>query len=226
MSGPKISWVIRSVPVGMKYYEITSERGTLLADGWREANLDTRHIDAVGVGTGENWDTLAGSATRVAEGYLFGSSTMDPGRVLSLPNAYNGFAGIDDTLRATIVDEELEIIEIEVSFEGIAPTLRADFGGDGIVEETLDLLLWQAGYANFPGNATRFEGDADGDGFVSGIDFLIWQQEFGLGYRPPFAAVAEPASVTLALWATWLVALRRGRSELVARPKGISYSHA
>ena len=215
------------VPVGMKYYEIASERGTLLADGWREANLDAQQIDAVGVGSGENWDTLAGSATRVAEGYLLGSSTMDPGRVLSLPNAYNGFAGIDDTLRATIVDEELEIIEIEVSFEGIAPTLRADFGGDGIVEETLDLLLWQAGYANFPGNATRGQGDADGDGFVSGSDFLIWQQEFGLGYRPPIAeAVAEPTSVTLALWVSCLVALRRRRCESGTRPIGIGHSDA
>jgi hypothetical protein len=59
--------------------------------------------------------------------------------------------------------------------------------------------------------ATYLNGDADGDGAVTGKDFLIWQREFGSGEIVPLGAVAavpEPGSLALAALAN-LALLRR-----------------
>ncbi len=59
----------------------------------------------------------------------------------------------------------------------------ADFDMDGDVDSD-DLGLWETAYASTD------VGDANGDGRSDGLDFLIWQQQFGLGVVPSPAAVS------------------------------------
>ncbi len=63
-----------------------------------------------------------------------------------------------------------------------------------------DLAIWEAGFS--AAGMSHAEGDADGDMGVDGIDFLIWQQEYGLGLSPLAASstVPEPVSGMLCLW--------------------------
>jgi hypothetical protein len=78
------------------------------------------------------------------------------------------------------------------------PALQADFDHNNYVHSA-DLALWQGGYGMTSG-ATYLNGDADGDGAVTGRDYLIWQREFGSGAIVPLSAataVPEPTSATL-----------------------------
>ena len=54
--------------------------------------------------------------------------------------------------------------------------------------------LGRPAYRRFNGNATHRDGDATGDGFVNGADFLFWQQEFGTGVGEDAAGDTAPAS--------------------------------
>jgi hypothetical protein len=54
------------------------------------------------------------------------------------------------------------------------------------------------------------QGDADGDGKVTGLDFLRWQQEY-TGVFPAVAAVPEPSIFTLAPFALLGAGFRRRR---------------
>jgi hypothetical protein len=80
------------------------------------------------------------------------------------------------------------------------PALQADFDHNNYVHSA-DLALWQAGYGMTSG-ATFQNGDADGDGAVTGRDYLIWQREFGSGEIVPLSAVAavpEPAGLAVSM---------------------------
>ncbi len=56
-----------------------------------------------------------------------------------------------------------------------------------------DLAIWQGAFG------TTAAGDANADAASNGSDFLIWQRNFGQSSAvSAFAAVPEPASVTLA----------------------------
>lgn len=90
------------------------------------------------------------------------------------------------------------------------PALQADFDHNNYVDST-DLALWQAGYGMASG-ATYQNGDADGDGAVTGRDFLIWQREYGSGEIVPLTAVVTvPEPMTAALGVLMLVSLAARR---------------
>jgi hypothetical protein len=98
------------------------------------------------------------------------------------------------------------------------PALRADFDHNNYVDAA-DLALWQAGYGTTSG-ATYENGDADGDGAVTGRDFLIWQREHGSGEIVPLSAVAavpEPSGVVLGIALMSLAKKPRGRSPWALR---------
>jgi hypothetical protein len=74
--------------------------------------------------------------------------------------------------------------------KGIIPA-PADFEEDGDVDAA-DLALWSAGFGAASG-ATHGQGDADGDGAVTGCDFMIWQRQLaGPAPLPVATAVPEP----------------------------------
>lgn len=78
-----------------------------------------------------------------------------------------------------------------------AETLLADFNLDLSVDDQ-DLAVWEGGFGS-PGS--REDGDANGDGLVTGADFLVWQREYVAGV-PGLAAelgVPEPATCALLL---------------------------
>lgn len=91
----------------------------------------------------------------------------------------------------------------------IAPP-RADFDLDNDVDGN-DFLVWQRG-VGLSENATRQQGDANGDGRVDGADLAILQTQFGLSPAVAAAsAVPEPAGICLALFALGWAASRRRR---------------
>ncbi|QDS96800.1 matrixin family metalloprotease [Adhaeretor mobilis] len=74
------------------------------------------------------------------------------------------------------------------------PALQADFDHNNLVDVS-DLGLWQTGYGAATG-AMDQDGDANGDGAVTGKDLLIWQGESGVLSSTALKgvlAVPEPA---------------------------------
>ncbi|MDC0936774.1 PEP-CTERM sorting domain-containing protein [Pirellulales bacterium] len=88
-------------------------------------------------------------------------------------------------------------------------SLLADFDGNGVVDGN-DLAALEMNFGTSSG-AVKSDGDANGDGAVTGIDFLKWQQEAGSGTSAGNAAsVPEPSGTVLVLLAaTGALAARR-----------------
>jgi parallel beta-helix repeat protein len=86
------------------------------------------------------------------------------------------------------------------------PTLQADFDNNQIVNGA-DLVRWRARYG-----MTGSEGDANGDGRVNGIDFLIWQRQVGFANATASsAAVPEPSQLSLVMASVVVCALWQKR---------------
>ena len=98
--------------------------------------------------------------------------------------------GETQVLTATLTDGGLEL---EVSMAGFS----ADFDGDGIVV-TDDLGILFNNYGANSG-AIQQTGDANGDGFVNGSDFLLWQRQHEATAVTAAANVPEPSSA-ISLW--------------------------
>lgn len=78
-----------------------------------------------------------------------------------------------------------------------APTLDADFNGDGLVDGA-DFLMWQQNFGVSEG-AEQAQGDADGNGAINDLDLAAWQQNYGATTTPPpVSTVPEPAAAALA----------------------------
>ena len=122
----------------------------------------------------------------------------------------NPFTGVDDGIA---VDDEGPITsplvwEIDVLGQPSNSFNDADFNEDGAVDGD-DFLIWQGGFNQFAGDATKGDGDADTDGFVDGDDFLIWQSNFGSGDGNASSAVPEPAACVLIVLAALATAVLR-----------------
>lgn len=76
---------------------------------------------------------------------------------------------------------------------GHALAFRSDFNFSRTVDDA-DLAVWESGFGSPGGPA---QGDATGDGSISGNDFLVWQREYGSVAltSPNGSAVPEPTSV-------------------------------
>ncbi len=98
------------------------------------------------------------------------------------------------------VNRELDADDIAGIQFLYGPALQADFNHNNLVDAP-DLALWQIGYGMASG-ATYQNGDADGDGAVTGRDFLLWQREYGSGSLLPLISavtVPEPAATILSV---------------------------
>jgi len=77
------------------------------------------------------------------------------------------------------------------------PDIAANFNSDLVVDDG-DLAAWQQHFGS-TANVTHAMGDADGDGMVTGSDFLRWQREYGSLVVAADAVVPEPATIALAV---------------------------
>src|SRR5690606_34825631 len=99
--------------------------------------------------------------------------------------------------------------EILQAFGPLLAIENADFNNDGTVDGN-DFLAWQRNSGAASG-ATLAQGDANGDGAVNAADLHIWKAKFGGAAAPATAAVPEPATLGLALFAACAITRFRKR---------------
>jgi hypothetical protein len=168
-SSGDISFVGGEFARDIKFYEIRSEAGALVPSVWAENNLDAQGIDSEGGDIGQSWDALDGTADRLAEGFLIGSSLFDDDRSVSLGNAYNSALGSED-LEISAVTTDNDIIELSVEYFGEPTETSCDFNGDALCD-TADIDQLQVEV--FAGtNDPQF--DLTGDGVVDTADRDLW----------------------------------------------------
>jgi hypothetical protein len=197
----------QAAPIELSYYEIRSATGALNPAGWSSLD-DGEGGDPLGTG----WDEAGGSSAAVlSEGNLTGSlSLAASGGSASLGSGFT-VGGTQD-----------------LSFSYAAPggtTLQggfvkyvtggandADFDNDTDVDGN-DFLIWQRGVGVGNSNAT---GDANASGTVDGADLAVWRSEFGPASVAAAAAIPEPGSLALLVFAG-IGALAAGRVSTIRR---------
>ena len=101
-----------------------------------------------------------------------------------------------------------EYDNIQIEAVKIPPELNANFDGLGAVSG-LDLGIWKNHVGASSLDATHAHGNANGDDFVDGHDFLLWQRQVGTSATP----IPEPLALTFAEAVAGALALRiRGRN--------------
>ena len=101
-------------------------------------------------------------------------------------------------------------LEYQADTVALSVLFAADFNGDGTVDES-DLSQWQAGFGMQ--SAGHSDGDADENGVVNGLDFLIWQRQFGLSVPlGDVVQIPEPSAVFLTLSAVQVLLTSTRRS--------------
>ncbi len=161
-------------------------------------------------GTSHDLLHIAGSAQ--LDGTLH--VTFDDGFVPEAGNRFEiltadaGITGEFADLQLPILpDDLLRLIDYTTSSITLGTTYLADFDANGLVNQ-VDLQLWEAGFG-ITGNGTHSDGDASADRNVSGVDYLIWQRQFGSA-RATLQRVPEPTGYTLLLLAlTIVIAVRK-----------------
>jgi hypothetical protein len=192
--------------IELDFYRIDSPSGSLdITDGgWN--SLDTPNLNPAdfpaGSGNGDGWERMANLSSKlVAESFLQGSSSLQPGEFVSLGDLFSG-ATPDLSLRYRTSNGAF--IEIAATYVS-TPPLSADFNDDDFVNAA-DYIAWQNAYG------LSNEADADGDGDTDGRDFLVWQREFGATSAGSLQTIPEPSTSLLTISLLGLQgALRRGQ---------------
>ena len=199
----------------VKYYELSSDEGSLNPTSWEAGSLGAQGIDTIDDGVGASWDALDSTASRVVEGFLLGSTQFDEETSITLPGVWSGVA---EDLALEFVSSDNEVFGVEVSYVGEgegnpydpidiftnlceaedpqaelaeAGFLAGDLNFDGEVGFTDFLTL----SGNFNENDLGYnEGDIDCNGTVGFTDFLTLSQNFGKVPAQAAASVPEPTS--------------------------------
>ncbi|MEQ8211711.1 MAG: pre-peptidase C-terminal domain-containing protein [Lacipirellulaceae bacterium] len=169
-------------------------------------------IFEIGGTTVGQFDQLLVDGTAMLDGTLtvelvdLGGGVYDPqlGDSFALLSVDGGAGGVFDTLNlpdlGAGLDWEINPGGIAVSLNVVsAATIAADFDNSGTVDG-IDLGIWNSGYGDNL-NVIRTDGDANENGVVDGSDFLLWQRQFTGSSPSSLAAVPEPSTAILALFA-------------------------
>jgi len=216
------------VPIDFNGYFIESDGGQLSAGGWD--SLES--IDLDGNGTpddGIGWEAFdAIDASFLAEGFLTGSTTLDPGGALRLGRAYNpAIAGVNndgdlsfkltDAAGRTIPSSLFSTIRY-VTINGIPE----DLNGDGFVDGLdLGILLGNFNQNGIPESGGNLNGTNPVDGLDLGILLGTWNPPGGLSA----VSVPEPGSDLLMLVGGLLAATRIRRRKVEPTTTSIERWH-
>ncbi|HCK41749.1 MAG TPA: hypothetical protein DHW22_08970 [Planctomycetaceae bacterium] len=176
--------------------------GSLFLDGNLTLADSTDWILELGGVLAGEFDTLDVDGQAVLDGTLtvelvdLGAGVFQPqlGDTFGFLDAQLGTSGFFDGLALPSLASGLAW---QLSLQGttthlsVVNSFTADFDQDGDVDGT-DLLQW-AGDFGVPGS------DANGDGLSSGLDYLVWQQQFGSGVLVGAGAAVVPEPTTLVL---------------------------
>lgn len=133
------------------------------------------------------------------------------GEIVQLPD---GTSDVVSTVKLGELNDRGQIllqakIGVDALLVSNAVATLSDFNGDLKVDGD-DLAEWTQGFGAI--DATHADGDADGDGFVDGADFLRWQREVSRGDQPSdVGSVPEPSAMALSLFALLAVRVSRRR---------------
>jgi hypothetical protein len=210
------------LPVSIVFYSIESASGALNSSPnvWR--SITTTYDAPFGSSPGNGlvdpngeWVKISSVSTELAEGALDADGgRILPQRSISLGRVWNLAATPDFVFTATALDGQ----PIDV-----APVLAVDgdYLPDGVVNQ-FDYQLWR----QFFGSTTVLLADGNLNGIVDVADYVLWRNNFSarvpglaahassaaiLPIVPVTAAIAEPASGSLALCAMAVLAFRRHR---------------
>ncbi len=203
-----------------------STASVALAGEYTIASTGELHIEFGGLAPGTGYDRLNSTGTVNLDGDLvvtfadLGNGYLpSPGDQFEIVTSTSPINGTFDTVTLAESGGGLALTWLPVDYSDplrvvleIATTdfFAADFDEDGDVDNN-DLTFWQAGHG-INGTAAHTDGDANGNLNVDGDDFLIWQQQLGLG--TPFEAaqtIPEPTVLLLAAWGIGLVGIARRR---------------
>jgi hypothetical protein len=194
--------------VQFDFYEFDSASGSLSTAGWN--SLSDQNFQPAGGGIGQTWDEAGGSdAFELGEAYLQSMSTLNAGATVSLGNAYNNGINGEDLVLSYRLPSGF-ILNGDVQYTGVAPTLDGDYDSDGDVDGN-DFITWQQQVGG-PGSA-----DGSGNGVVDGPDLAIWRNNYGdVAAAPAAAAIPEPASLSLGICAMAAAVQVRRKNKLAS----------
>lgn len=193
-----------SQTLAFDYYRVGSEAGALNDGTWN--SLDAQNVDAVGAEAGESWDPLGAiDKERVAEAFLLGASSLEPGATRPLgklydPAVFGAMTEADLTFDFALQNSDLVAGKINYIVPALLP---GDFNGNGPVENAdLTLLLnnWAqpsspvpAGWVGIPQPTAPSIDNDELTALLNG-----WGQSVGSGSQSS-TAIPEPASLALVL---------------------------
>lgn len=138
------------------------------------AAVDGRHEISIGVPTLEGersgWVELGAITVLGSNVEIIEDAPSDVARV----EAYN-FA-LTSSGKINVLPDAVVLVEDAASLTSLYVDYRADFDGDGVVDDA-DYSAWLAAYGTASG-AARMNGDANGDGAVNAVDYAIWRDGF------------------------------------------------
>ncbi len=204
-------------PVEFDFYELFSPAASLNPDGW--LSLETQGIDDNGApGDGIGWEILGiPSATLLAEGFLFGATTLADGTRLSLGFAFNPDATEQLLFTYQSPGSEMNFTG-QVVFD---PTVLGDMDGSGVLD-AFDVAPFEMALADpalylaaYPGLDPVARGDLNGDGALDAFDVSAFESTLAGGTLGAAAEVGmmmvvpEPAAGGLLGLVGWLGMRRR-----------------
>jgi hypothetical protein len=214
-------------------YQIVSEHnpGALNSVGWNSFEEQDALAFPAGDGSGNGWEQGDGSSSNLlVESFLDGFSSVEPGAVISLGNAFvpSVFGvGVDADLAF-----EYHIPGQPNTVNGIvkyitSTAVAGDYNGDGVVNAA-DYTVWRnsLGQTVTPGSGA----DGSSNGVIDTDDYTFWKGRFGATSGSAAlgsASVPEPSSaLCLAIGITAAILVRRNMTRSVLLLLAIAISLA
>jgi cyclophilin family peptidyl-prolyl cis-trans isomerase len=190
--------------------------GAVTLSSYTQLSTGKLTIQLGGETVGTQYDQLNVTTTAALAGNLsiFAISSFSPsaGDTFNILNA-GSITGSFSTATLPTLRSGLAW-DLQTTANSMKLVVLPDYNNNGTVDVG-DLTVWQNDY----GSTTSLAADGDGDGKVTGRDYLLWQRFFGetKTLPPPPAltattAVPEPASGLLAFMALFAGLSRRTRS--------------